>query len=316
MLRSGGMNVAVFMNADAGGAYLAPEKVGELFRHANISARIHHVRQGTLESTLDRALRERLDAVVGAGGDGTLSTIATKLVGTRIPLGVLPLGTHNHFAKDLNIPLALPDAVRCIAECPPHPVDVGDVNGRLFINNSSIGAYPQIVQAREEHRERLGLPKWIGNAFGLLKVLWRWPLMHVRLEMDGQAFTRTTPFVFVGNNEYRVNPRRERQRERVHAGELCVYTIHARNIWSLVRLFWLSLRDRLNEARDFEAFFTRQLTIRSHRGHLRVSRDGEVCRLETPLRYRIRPGALMVFSPAAEQVHEGYRAHLGPALRS
>ena len=320
---SEGMKVAVFVNASAGSAIsVTPDQLERLFRDANISADIVMVRENELEPALEQALRHPLDAVIGAGGDGTLSTIAAKLAGTGIPLGVLPLGTCNHFAKDLGVPMDLAEAVRCIGRCPAQPVDMGEVNGLLFINNSSIGAYPEIVREREDQRARIGIPKWLGNITAFLKVLRRWPLMSVRLELDGTSFTRLTPFVFVGNNEYKFSPGKERMRERLHAGELCIFTVRLQNFWSLVRLFWLALRNRLNDARDFEPYFGRELIIHSHRKHLRVSRDGELCRLQSPLRYRVRPGELLVFrppagtTPAAESLDEGHRAHLGPALRS
>ena len=297
------------------------EGLEQLFRDANVSPEINILAESELDAAVDRALRQPFDGVIAAGGDGTLSTVASKLAGTGIPLGVLPLGTRNHFARDLGIPLDLREAVSCIGRGAAGPVDMGEVNGHLFINNSSIGAYPEIVREREDRRARLGIPKWLGNIIGLMKVLRRWPLMPVRLELDGRSFMRITPFVFIGNNEYKFSPGKERMRERLHAGELCVFTIRARNFWSLVRLFWLALLNRLDEAADFEAEFGRELTIYAHRKHLRVSRDGELCRLQSPLRYRVRPGELLVFQPGApaasdaELPDESHRAHFGPALR-
>src|SRR6185503_1144400 len=204
------MRVAVFVNSSAGSAGIVKgDTLEKLFREMNISAEIRLTAENELEAAIDKALEGPIDAVVGAGGDGTLSTIASRLAGTGIPLGVLPLGTRNHFAKDLGIPLDLQEAVACVARCTPRAVDTGEVNGHLFINNSSIGVYPAIVEEREEKRARLGIPKWIGNVIGLVKVLRRWLLMHVQLELDGRAFTRITPFVFVGNNEYRFSPGKE-----------------------------------------------------------------------------------------------------------
>ncbi len=314
------MKVAVFVNASAGSAGgVTGENLKHLFHDAKISAEIFSVGENELEAALDHALKQPFDAFIGAGGDGTLSTIASKLAGTGIPLGILPLGTRNHFAKDLGIPLDLREAVVCFANCAPHPVDLGEVNGLLFINNSSIGAYPEIIEEREGQREQRRIPKWLGNVIGLVKVLRHWPLMHVRLDLDTRSFWRTTPFVFVGNNEYKFSPGKERMRGRLDAGELCVFTIRARNFWSLVRLLCLSFRNRLDQARDFESHFGPELTIHSHRKHLRVSRDGELCRLQSPLRYRVRAGELLVFRPgaqAAELPDESHRAHLGPALRS
>ncbi|HTD86296.1 MAG TPA: diacylglycerol kinase family protein, partial [Candidatus Binatia bacterium] len=151
------MKVAVLVNASAGSARsLSPGELERLFRDANISADIVTVRENDFEKVLQQALRQPPDAIIGGGGDGTLSTIAAKLAGTGIPLGVLPLGTCNHFAKDLGIPMDLEEAVNCIGRCSAEPVDMGEVNGHLFINNSSIGAYPEIVREREDQRARLG----------------------------------------------------------------------------------------------------------------------------------------------------------------
>src|SRR5476649_731552 len=107
-----------------------------------------------------RALARGVDAVVAGGGDGTINAVASVLAGSSVALGVLPLGTLNHFAKDLNIPLDLDQAIATIARGTTAQVDVGDVNGRIFVNNSSLGLYPHIVRARDQQQRRLGRGKW------------------------------------------------------------------------------------------------------------------------------------------------------------
>src|SRR5205823_6222409 len=95
-----------------------------------------------------------------AGGDGTINAVAAQTRKTAKPLGILPLGTLNHFSKDLRIPRNVPDAVDVIAEKHVAEVDIGEVNGRVFLNNSSIGLYPRMVRIREHQQQRLGRGKW------------------------------------------------------------------------------------------------------------------------------------------------------------
>ena len=107
-----------------------------------------------------RAVHERSHARRCRGGDGTVDTVAAALVGTEVALGVLPLGTLNHFAKDLGLPLELGGAVQTIGAGYTVRIDVGDVNGQMFLNNSSLGLYPRIVRHRQKQTERLGRSKW------------------------------------------------------------------------------------------------------------------------------------------------------------
>src|SRR5207244_13653059 len=97
--------------------------------------------------------------VVAAGGDGTVSTVAGALAGTRSALGVVPMGTLNHFARDLKVPIDVAEAAKAIVQGRETRVDIGEVNGRVFVNNSSIGLYPSFLMHRR-HQERLGRGRW------------------------------------------------------------------------------------------------------------------------------------------------------------
>ena len=151
-----------------------------------------------------RALGEKRRTVVAGGGDGTVNAVAGSLVGTDTALGVLPIGTLNHFAKDLGIPLGLEAAVRNIFTGQVIKVDVGEVNGRVFVNNSGVGLYPHIVRQREEE-QRHGHVKWVAFLLAVGSVLRRYSRLRVRLHMDeAEALARVTPFLFVGNNRYEI----------------------------------------------------------------------------------------------------------------
>jgi diacylglycerol kinase family enzyme len=245
-----------------------------------------------------RALSNGARAVVAGGGDGTVGSVAGALAGTDRPLGVLPLGTLNHFAKDLGIPLALEEAARNVCEGRAVPVDVGEVNGHVFVNNSSLGLYPRIVRRREKLQEREGSGKWSAFLRASMAVLLRYPFMSVRLEADGRQIARKTPFVFVGNNEYQVENLRLGARSCLDAGRLSLYVAHRTGRLGLLRLALSALLGRLREAHDFDALCAREIWVETRRPkRIPVATDGEVTVLSTPLHYRIRPGALKVIVP-------------------
>lgn len=254
--------------------------------------------EAATETAIDAAIARRPALVVAGGGDGTLSAVAARLVDTGIPLGVLPLGTLNHFAKDLNLPLDLGDAVRVIAAGHSRAIDVGEVNGRIFLNNSGLGLYPDLVRHRERQQRTLGRGKWHALAWAAWSLLRRYPFVQVRLVIDGEVRHWRTPFVFVGNNEYTMEGLRIGGRDCLDAGRLCLYIAHQPGRIGLLRLALHALLGRLRQDRDFEALSATELLIETRRERLHVAADGEVWPMTAPLRYRVRPGALRVSVPA------------------
>ena len=123
------------------------DRLAKIFQQQHVGAEFHAVGGGQGVAELVReALRKGTFAVVAAGGDGTVSAVASGLVGSKTPLGVVPVGTLNHFAKDMHIPLDAEGAVQTIAAGRIRAVDVGEVNGRVFVNNSSLGLYASFVK--------------------------------------------------------------------------------------------------------------------------------------------------------------------------
>jgi diacylglycerol kinase family enzyme len=293
------VRAAVLINRGAGfeGKEFGKAEFESLFAEEGIHADVRLLKNGDLPRAIDDVLAARPDAVVVAGGDGTINAVASRLAGTRIPMGVLPTGTYNHFAKDLGLPMQVREAIRFIRTQAPKPVDVGEVNGRVFVNNSSLGAYTHMVDEREETRKRLRLPKRFANFVACLKVLKRWPLINVKLEIEGREMVRTTPFVFIGNNEYTMNMFKVSLRSSLDRGALWIYTVKTTSVLGLLRLFWRSIINRLEQSRNFESYAAREFTVTPYRRQVRVALDGEVVRMQTPLHYRIRPGDLLVFAP-------------------
>ncbi|HEX5707492.1 MAG TPA: diacylglycerol kinase family protein [Pyrinomonadaceae bacterium] len=295
--------VDVIVNSSSGTSGGAPSRdsLAALFRDAGLEARIRLARDGAEAFAEARAAVSERDgdaALVAGGGDGTIGAIASLVAGTKRRLGVLPLGTFNHFAKDLGLPLDFEAAARVAAEGRTVTVDVGEVNGRVFVNNSSIGIYPRIVRSRRKQQERLGRGKWAALFFAAVAVFRRYPFLIVRLSADGRTLVRRTPFVFVGNNVYEMEGLQIGARRRLDEGVLSLYVTHRTGRLGLVVLALRALVGRISEAKDFDALTAKEIWIETRRPRrLKVATDGEVTVMRTPLRYRIRPLALRVIVP-------------------
>jgi diacylglycerol kinase family enzyme len=295
-----GWTAAVFNDSSGSGdCASAAKKLEEMFAAAGREARVTVVTGGgsQLREAAERAVVDGCDALVAGGGDGTINLAASVLAGRDIPLGVLPLGTLNHFAKDLSIPLELEDAVRVILDGITCRVDVGEVNGRIFINNSSLGVYPAVVRLRERYRAS-GLGKWVAALWAGLTVLRRNPFMAVRLIVQNDVTVRRTPFVFVGNNQYRMAGLQAGTRDSLSGGDIAVYVLNADRRVGLLRLAWQVVLKGVDQVKELDELTVSQATVEVRRSRLQVALDGEVVMLESPLEYRIRPAALQVYVPA------------------
>jgi diacylglycerol kinase family enzyme len=296
------MPIPVLLNG-ASGAGNNIERVPmleEAFRKAGLEADIRVSRNGAEMTQLAmRAVAEKHPVIVAAGGDGTVSTVAGMVARSESALGVLPMGTLNHFAKDLGVALDLDEAVRTIAAGHLAPVDVGEVNGRIFVNNSSLGLYPALVIHRENQRRRLGRSKWHALFWASITVLRRHPMLDVKLCLEDAVEKRRTPLVFIGNNDYKVEGFDIGRRERIDQGRLGIYLIRRRGRHGLMGLAVRALFGRLRPARDFEALEAQTIGIETRHRTLPVATDGEVTVMEMPLEYKIHPRALRVIVPAA-----------------
>jgi diacylglycerol kinase family enzyme len=279
------------------------EALASAFGRRGVSAEVELLPSGALkgaaERARDRAARGEIDGVVVGGGDGTISTVAGVLAETGIALGVLPLGTLNHFAKDLGIPLDLDGAVAVISAANVRAVDVAEVNGELFVNNSSIGLYPYMVLDRERRRSKHGQAKWVAAFLAALRTLRYLPRRRLSIRAEGWTEPCRTPCLFVGNNEYGLAAASLGKRERLDEGQLCLYVARQRSRTSLVLLALRSALGFVNEARDLRILKVSSAEIMSRTSRLLVAMDGEVSILRPPLRYRARPAALRVFVPGS-----------------
>jgi diacylglycerol kinase family enzyme len=288
--------LVVILNPESANARAAREEIAQLFRDARIDADIRETTPGNIETSAREALQSHPQAVVAAGGDGTVSTVAAALAGTSTPLGVLPLGALNHFAKDVGVPADLAAAVHLIAAHRVRPVDVGCVNDKTFVNNASIGVYPSVVERRDRLRQK-GHSKWRATAAATLAVLRTGSELAIRLKAERTEIVARTPFLFVGNNEYLVEGIKLGARTKLDEGRVYAYYAPPVRTQDLPLLLARSLSGRVRE-HTLRSLSTAELWVDALHAHeIKVARDGEVLTFATPLHYRSWPRALAVLSP-------------------
>jgi diacylglycerol kinase family enzyme len=294
------MRVLVLTNPHSGPQGSNEQRARDAFAQcAGVEAVVRAMPGNQVTDAAHRAVGEGFDCIVAAGGDGTVNAVASALVGTTVALGVLPLGTLNHFAKDLGLPLEITAAARAISAGNVREVDIAEVNGRCFVNNSSIGLYPTIVKHRDGQIERLGRGKWLAMLVATFYALRRFPGVHVRMTDGDRTWNGDVPFVMIGNNRYTFDLFNFAGRPRVDAGELGVYFANRTGRLALLKLVIRGWFRRLKQAQDFTMAAVPELWIESHKKELRVAVDGEICKLRTPLHYVIHSRALRVCAPHA-----------------
>jgi len=292
------LNVCCIINKHAGTAKAESPDLKALFAQFGIRAEFPDLAKGkTIAELAAEASKDRYDVVVAAGGDGTVNAVASVLAGTSARMGVIPMGTLNHFAKDLKIPLSAEEAVRTIVTGRVAAVDVGEVNGEVFVNNSSLGLYPAVVRLREAI-QKSGYRKWTAFFQAAWKIFSRFPRLRLEIKSSAAPFSRTiTPLLFIGNNHYETTLTQLGSRKVLNNGRLWVAMPMAKSRWELVFALLALARGRAG-VRDVSSFEAENLVVNNKRTALNVAVDGEVLLLQTPLHYRIRPKALKVIIPA------------------
>lgn len=295
--------VHVIVNCKAGrmAAVEARDELASLLRAVYPDGKLHFATDGTNVTKLAReAVQHGATLIVAAGGDGTLNAVASVLVGTDSILGVLPLGTLNHFGRDLGIPVEMAAAIENLKSGSEVAIDVGEVNGRIFLNNSGLGLYPEIVR-RPEERQTRGESKWIAAAFATIRSLRHYQRLTLQVTAGGKKFARRTSMVFLGNNDYSIEGLRIGTRTRLDAGILCLYITGETSALKLIGLSVSALLGILPENKNYDKILTEDLCIRSRHRTLNVTIDGEVIRLAPPLHCRVLPKALRVLVPSKER---------------
>ena len=286
----------VVANMRAGAGHDAVDRIEQAFASAGCAVEVRPVAGPMLSVTAAEAIEAGSQVIVAAGGDGTVSAVAAAVAGTGATLGVLPLGTLNHFAKDLGLPIDLNKAAEIIAAGRTRSVDIAELNGRCFINTASIGVYSRLLAERAA-RERGGRTKWIAHAAATARAMSTYRPVHALVQDNTRSDRVVTPFVFVGNNEYELSGWELGGRQRLTDGRLHVCMAPGMSRGGVARLVVAAAFGRIHMIEDFESFLTSRVDVDVTMSRVHVSLDGEVIPFEAPLRFQSRPAGLRVIAP-------------------
>jgi len=298
------MKAVVLLNESAGtlaglDVADAQQQIARGFAAAGAQADVRFVQPRYLRALAQEAARgSEFDVIFAGGGDGTINTIANVVADSGKAFGVLPLGTHNHFAKDLKIPLELDDAIVALVQGRTIDLPVAEVNGHLFLNFSAIGLHPEIVMDREAQREQTGRGKWPAMAVAMARKLTTPTVHKLMLSARGHTIARRTPSVIVCNNPHQMEVFGVKEASVPERGLLNVYVTTRAKRRTLVWLMFRAAAGAIDEnTPHFEAMALPELRIDAKRRALPVSVDGEVMDLTPPLVYRVRERPMKVIVP-------------------
>jgi len=245
---------------------------------------------------LKRILNDGIDVLIIGGGDGTVSSAANLVINKEISLLVLALGTKNNFARDAAIPLDPLEAIDLLDRMHVQQIDAGEVNGHIFINNATLGLYPKIVKEREK-TEKQGWRKWWAKIVATIRVIKRIPRMRMSVEGEQISSTLFTPFLFVGNNEYKEIMNSDFFRPSLSEGKLWLCIARSYGLGSLLLMAWHLTVKGIKGAENLEAHLLEKATVNTWKKNVTAAIDGENYKLITPLRFKIHPKSLRVVVP-------------------
>ena len=292
------MRAVVLINKAGGGAADGiAARIGDALAGAGIDSEVLLVESKDCAAIAADQVKNGTKLLIAAGGDGTMGAVAGELAGSGTSLGILPLGTLNHFARDLGIPFALDEAAKVIANGKARKVDIAEVNGRTFVNNAAIGLYPLMVVDRDAQRQRLGRSKRLAMLVASLRTMTRFHARRLRLSTDGGEARVDTPLLLVGNNHYRLAMPGAGSREALDRGELSIMVMRSKSLPGFLAATGRALLGLTRHDDMVRLDGVRELKVDSPRSHLTVAMDGETVALAPPLTFRIRPKALRVIAP-------------------
>jgi diacylglycerol kinase family enzyme len=297
-----GMGAANYKNVlivnPGSGCALQPGALDQLIKAAEAAAPVHVHRMATgqdLAAAVRELIKNGADTIAVAGGDGTISSVVNELVGTEASLVPIPFGTLNHFCKDAGAPDDPLQAVRALnpEEAEEKLIDIGKVNSRYFINNSSLGLYPHLVKRREKRQQALG--KWMAYAVALFEFLMHPVRVRVQLAIEegGQPFH--AGLIFVANNVVEEGLFSAGRRSRLDQGILQLFVLKHGTVWATLRAAIAFLRANTQDSLVVNEHRLKGFDVLvKHRKRVRVSCDGETIVLQPPIHYQVMPQALRI----------------------
>lgn len=293
-------SIEIILNARSG-SHESDETRAILEKVFGESGRLFHI-SVVARKELGRVAEEKAasdcDILVAGGGDGTICCVAEAALKSGKTLGVLPLGTFNYFAKNLGIPLEIEAAARTILEGETVRAPVLDFDGRLVLNNTSIGIHPAVLLTRRKLYRLWGRNQLNAYLSVLLTAFYPAPRLRVRLDTEEGEKVRETPLVMICSNAFQMEAFALGGKECLDSGKFALYVARMAGRATVLKLGLRTLLRQLRPGADYEVICSSEVTIETlRRRRFRAAVDGELERVESPLRFRIQPGALCVLAP-------------------
>jgi diacylglycerol kinase family enzyme len=278
-----------------------PDRLRALAAREGEAVTLHEMRKGEdLHALCRRALAEGHDCIAVAGGDGTVAGVADAMRGLDVPLGVLPMGTFNYFARGIGVPLDLDSAFAALRGGVACPVATGTVNGKVFLNNASLGVYPAILRKREGIYRRWGRSRMMAYVSVISTILGFSRGRRMRVTVDGVARRQRAPLLFVANSAYQLEEFGLPGADAIRDGQFAVFLSKDVGRWGLLRHAALLMGRSMRNHRDFELMIGREVQVAGPRRPL-VAIDGERRILDAPVRITRDDSLLHVILPRKEK---------------
>ena len=251
----------------------------------------------------------RRSAVVAVGGDGTINAVAQAAYVENCPLGVVPQGTYNYFARTHGIPTKAAGAVQALLNAAPVPVQVGLINDQVFLVNASVGLYPELLQDREAYKARFGRSRVVAFAAALATLLARHRQLQLHIERSSGARDVKTPTLFVGNNRLQLEQVGLREAPSLNDGCIAAVMLRPIGSFAMLGLLFRGAFGRLGEADTVESFKFHRMIVTprpSRNGRkVKVAFDGELSYLRAPLDFRVAPKPLFLLKSGVIELGQG-----------
>ncbi len=282
--------LAIVLNPNSGSSETSEQEITKLFSIKRFELKFFDITKGL--PVLKKSINAyKAEAVIAVGGDGTVNAVATIATQLDLPMGVIASGTLNHFAKDMNLPLDPSQAAKVITQGKLVDIDYATVNDRVFVNNSSLGAYPEVVIKRD----KLSIlnSKWLSAIVAALQTLRQHRKQPFEVVIDGKSRKVRAGSIFVGNNRYTLKGTDLSSRRKLDASLLQLVVVRTGR---LRHLLGIMLSFAVKKSHEKVTITTAQhIQIRSTCQRYNVAIDGEVIDLKMPLDYKIHAKALRVF---------------------
>ncbi len=248
-------------------------------------------------------------AVVAVGGDGTINTVAQAAHAQGCPMGVIPQGTFNYFARTHGIPADPAQAVQLLFQCNPLPVQVAVVNEQVFLVNASLGLYPQLLEDREAYKARFGRSRLVAMAAGFVTLLRAHRQLRLRIELGSVVREVRTPTLFVGNNRLQLEQVGvtvgaqvgQGAASALDAGSIAAVMLRPIGTLAMMRLMLSGAMGTLGEADSVESFAFDHMVVRPRlnygRRKVKVAFDGEVKWMRSPIEFSVPDKPLFLLKP-------------------